>query len=145
MRAKTTFTALVLTAVASVAMAGPAGARTSASATGAAGGSIEAHSSGVFTRTSISIRIRNRVVFGTVSNSDERCFRDNERVNLLRDFGVNDRGDDLRYITSTQLDDNGRYRFPRLRLRRNAKYYTQIGSELTCTTGSSRTVRYRGQ
>ena len=142
MRAKTTIIALALTAAATAPVAGPAVGATGKS--GSDGGSIEVHSSADFTRTSISIRIRNRVVYGTVSNSDERCFRDNERVNLLRDHGVNERGDDLRYITSTKLADDGRYRFPKLRLRKYAKYYTQISSELTCTTGTSRTIRYRG-
>jgi hypothetical protein len=116
-------------------------------AAGADGDSIQAHSS-AFTKTSVSITIRNRVVFGTVSNSDDRCFHNSDKVykvNLLRDFtlpGADE--DDIRDVASTRLRADGRYRFPRLRLHRYGRYYTQIRTELTCTTGSSRVVRYRG-
>ena len=114
-------------------------------AIGATGDSVEARSS-AFTKTTISITIRNRIVSGTVSNSDDRCFRNSNKVNLLRDHtrpGAD--VDDLRTVVSTRLRGaSRRYRFPPLSLRRNGRYYTQIASELTCTTGSSRTVRYRG-
>ena len=114
-------------------------------AIGATGDSVEARSSAAFTKTTISIVIRNRIVSGTVSNSDDRCFRNSNKVSLLRDFTrPGAREDDLRTVASTRLGANRRYRFPRLGLQRNGKYYTQIASELTCTTGSSRTVRYRG-
>ena len=98
--------------------------------------------------TSSSIDIRNRVVFGSVSNSDDRCFRNPNkayRVDLLLNFTrPGDDEDDIRNVASTRLRANGQYRFPRLRLRTNGRYSTQIGTELTCTTGLSREVRYRG-
>ena len=117
-------------------------------AAGAYGDSIEARSSADFTKTNVSIIIRHGVVFGSVSNSNGRCFRNPNKaykVNLLRYAtlpGADE--DDIRDVASTRLRADGRYRFPRLRLRRGALYYTQIVYELTCTTGSSRKVRYRG-